>query len=63
MGWVHVQGLVVLGLEPSGSTSGSLRARLRSRTLREDADAALQEPGFLGALLNGLVGILSEPVR
>ncbi len=54
---------MVLGLEPSSSAAGSLRARLRSRALRDEPDIAQLEPGFLGALLNGMVGILSEPVR
>ena len=54
---------MVLGLEPSSSTAVSLRARLRHRALRDEQDIALLDPGFLSALLNGVVGILSEPVR
>ena len=57
-----MQGLAALGLEPAESRAGlPLRARLRSRA--RDATAPNANPGLLGALLNGVVGILSEPVR
>lgn len=59
---LYVQGLAALGLEPAESRAGlPLRARLRSRA--RDATAPNASPGLLGALLNGVVGILSEPVR
>ena len=59
---LYVQGLAALGLEPAESRAGlPLRARLRSRA--RDATAPNDNPGLLGALLNGVVGILSEPVR
>ena len=57
-----MQGLAALGLEPAQSRAQlPLRARLRSRA--RDAAAPDANPGLLGALLNGVVGILSEPVR
>ncbi len=49
-------------MEPRDAAAGPLRARLRS-SMRQRGDAPMLEPGFLGALLNGVVGILSEPVR
>ena len=61
LGWIAAQGLAALGLEPAESRAVlPLRARLRSRARDAAPDA---NPGLLGALLNGVVGILSEPVR
>ena len=49
---------MVLGFEPRDAAAGPLRARLRRR-----GEQAMLEPGLLDALLSGLVGVLSEPVR
>lgn len=58
---MRMQGLAALGLEPAESRAVlPLRARLRSRARNAAPDV---NPGLLGALLNGLVGIISEPVR
>ena len=57
----RMQGLAALGLDPAESRAVlPLRARLRSRAREAAPDV---NPGLLGALLNSLVGIISEPVR
>ena len=64
LGFVSAQGLAVLGLEPSGgAAAGPLRARLRARGRDGAPHPQAGDPGLLGALLNGLVGVLSEPMR
>ena len=65
--WVlGAQGLMVLGLEPADSGAAAaapLRMRLRGAG-RGGADGPEADgAGLLGALLNGLVGVLSEPLR